>query len=154
MSTNPYEPPQFAQGPVLGGPSVEFARAKVQTPAMALMIFAIVFGILQLLGLLANVLGVSLLAAGQAQNAEPGQAAFALGQGVVGVVASIIGIIVSGVIVYGAQRMKKLESRGLAMASAVLAALPCISPCCIVGLPIGIWAITVLNDPQVKAVYH
>ncbi len=50
--------------------------------------------------------------------------------------------------------MKNLESRGLAMTAAVLAALPCISPCCIVGLPVGIWCINVMNDPVVKAVYR
>ena len=93
------------------------------------------------------------------RQAQPGaaggdEAAFVLGQGLIGVVTSIIGMIVSGIIVLGAQKMKNLESRGLAMASAILAALPCISPCCIVGLPIGIWAITAMNDPQVKAVYQ
>ena len=32
--------------------------------------------------------------------------------------------------------------------------VPCISPCCLVGLPIGIWALVVLNKPEVKGSFH
>jgi hypothetical protein len=32
--------------------------------------------------------------------------------------------------------------------------VPCISPCCLVGLPIGIWALVVLNKPEVKSSFH
>ena len=46
--------------------------------------------------------------------------------------------------------MKSLTSYGGAMTGAILAVIPCFSPCCIVGIPIGIWALVVLNDPVVK----
>lgn len=71
-------------------------------------------------------------------------------QGGLGVVFSIIGLAVGGFIFFGAMKMKNLESYGLAMAAAVVAMVPCISPCCLLGLPIGIWAIVTLNDPAVK----
>jgi hypothetical protein len=31
--------------------------------------------------------------------------------------------------------------------------IPCISPCCLLGLPIGIWALVVLLKPEVKAAF-
>jgi hypothetical protein len=31
--------------------------------------------------------------------------------------------------------------------------LPC-SICCLVGLPIGIWAVVVLSKPEVKGTFH
>ena len=65
-----------------------------------------------------------------------------------------IGIIVSGFILFGALKMKRLENHGLAMATSVVAAVPCISPCCLIGLPIGIWAIVVLLKPEVKSAFH
>jgi hypothetical protein len=50
--------------------------------------------------------------------------------------------------------MKRLENHGMSMAAAIIAMVPCISPCCLIGLPIGIWALTVLNDPSVKAAFR
>ena len=31
--------------------------------------------------------------------------------------------------------------------------VPCISPCCLLGLPFGIWALSVLNKPHVQAAF-
>jgi hypothetical protein len=32
--------------------------------------------------------------------------------------------------------------------------IPCTGPCCIVSLPLGIWALVVLMSPDVKAAFH
>jgi hypothetical protein len=40
-----------------------------------------------------------------------------------------------------------------AMASSILALAPCVSPCCVVGLPIGIWSLVVLSQPEVKSAF-
>ena len=40
------------------------------------------------------------------------------------------------------------------MVAAVVALLPCVSPCCLVGLPIGIWALTTMNKPEVKDAFR
>jgi hypothetical protein len=52
--------------------------------------------------------------------------------------------------------MLKLQNHSLAMAASVIAAipLPCVSPCCLIGLPIGIWAIVVLMKPEVKSAFR
>jgi hypothetical protein len=50
--------------------------------------------------------------------------------------------------------MKKLESYSFAMAAAIIAMIPCISPCCLLGLPFGIWALVVLGDGSVKAAFQ
>ena len=57
-------------------------------------------------------------------------------------------------ILFGALKMKKLESYGLAMAASIIAMIPCFSPCCLLGLPIGIWAVVVLSKPEVKSAFH
>jgi len=60
-----------------------------------------------------------------------------------------------GVLVFiGAMKMKNLENYSLAMAAAIVAVIPCISPCCLLGLPFGIWALVVLNDSSVKAAFR
>jgi type IV secretory pathway VirB2 component (pilin) len=74
--------------------------------------------------------------------------------GTLGIVSAIIGIVVAGFVLYGALRMKKLEGYAWAMTAAILALIPCVSPCCVIGLPIGIWALIVLLQPEVKAQFH
>jgi prolipoprotein diacylglyceryltransferase len=73
--------------------------------------------------------------------------------GGIGIVGSLIGIAMAGFIIYGAMLMQKLQKYNMAMAASVIAMIPCISPCCLIGLPIGIWAIVVLVKPEVKAAF-
>ena len=63
-------------------------------------------------------------------------------------------ILISGVIFYGGLKMKSLENHGLAVATGVLAVIPCTSPCCLLGIPVGIWALVVLSKPEVKSAFH
>jgi hypothetical protein len=74
--------------------------------------------------------------------------------GTVAVVSSIIGILVSGLLLFGGLKMKSLESYSLVMTVSVIAMIPCFSPCCLIGLPIGIWALVVLSKPEVKSAFH
>jgi hypothetical protein len=62
-------------------------------------------------------------------------------------------VLLYGVVIFGAIKMKALENYALAMASAVLALLPC-SLCCLVSLPIGVWALVTLLNPEVKAAFR
>lgn len=40
------------------------------------------------------------------------------------------------------------------MAVSILSMVPCVSPCCLLGLPVGIWALVVLNTPEVKQAFR
>lgn len=75
-------------------------------------------------------------------------------EGAAGIGSSFVGILVAIFIIYAAIKMKELNQWGMAMAASILAMIPCISPCCILGLPIGIWCIVVLTKPEVKAAFH
>jgi hypothetical protein len=66
---------------------------------------------------------------------------------------SIIAIFIAALIIYAALKMKDLKHWGLAVAASILAMIPCISPCCIIGLPIGIWCLVVLMKPEVKEAF-
>lgn len=73
--------------------------------------------------------------------------------GPAGIFLDLIGIAVAIFIIFAAIKMKKLESFGLAMTGTILAMIPCCSPCCCIGIPIGIWALVVLNKPEVKSYF-
>jgi hypothetical protein len=57
-------------------------------------------------------------------------------------------------VLYGAIQMKRMRSYGIALAAAIVAAIPMLGPCCIVGIPFGIWAIVVLSKPEVKRAFE
>lgn len=58
------------------------------------------------------------------------------------------------VIIFGGVKMMKLSGRGLAMTASILAMIPCFSSyACILGIPIGIWALSVLSNRDVKAAF-
>ena len=58
------------------------------------------------------------------------------------------------VIIVGAVKMKRLRSHGLCTAACILAVIPCIGPCFILGIPFGIWGLIVLNDPKVRQAFR
>lgn len=56
------------------------------------------------------------------------------------------------IIVCGVQMMK-LQNWGLGVAGSVLAILNIGSCCCVLGLPVGIWSLTVLMSPDIITMY-
>jgi hypothetical protein len=147
--SGPFEP----QGIV--PPSV--AASNVNAPATALLVIAILNVIGALYGMVTNLMtvGAPPVPVDAPQGVDPQMFMRMMqGAGAMGVVFNVIAIGVAVVILLGALKMKKLESFGLAMTAAILAMIPCLSPCCILGLPFGIWALVVLNKPEVKSAFH
>ena len=71
-----------------------------------------------------------------------------------GFCADIIGFVLGPVVIMGAVRMLQARNYGFAITASILAMLPFFSPCCILGLPIGIWALVVLSDPNVRGAFR
>jgi hypothetical protein len=69
-------------------------------------------------------------------------------------VGQLVGCALSLLVIVGAIRMKRLESYGFAMASAIIAMIPCMSPCCVLGFPFGLWAIIVMQDGHVRSAFR
>ena len=67
---------------------------------------------------------------------------------------AFIGSFIIGVLmIIGALKMMRLESRRWAMTVSILALLPC-SPAGLIGLVAGIWSLIVLNRPNVVAAFE
>jgi hypothetical protein len=151
----------FPATPVSPGPlpsmgplpvSESTALDQVNGPAIGLIVTAVLGFVAQVVSLIMNLAGASIMS--MQHGGGPTAPWAAMFSGTFAVVTSLIGILVSGVVLFAALKMKKLESYGLAMAGSIIAAIPCISPCCLIGLPIGIWAIVVLMKPEVKNSFH
>jgi hypothetical protein len=82
----------------------------------------------------------------QLGGGQPPPLAFLIGSGAVNIAGACL---FGGLILAGAICMLRLRIYPLAMTGAIVAMLPCFN-CCLVGLPFGIWALVVLNRPEVK----
>lgn len=173
MSNNPYEPqPQMNEnfGMGAGGGMDESILRKVAAPAIALMVAGILNILLALFGVASSAFymsGLNPAAAAQEeqfeeiiqQNQESAEFMRSMlqfskmMQGPLGLVNNLLACVVGVVITMGALKMKSLKSYGFSMTASILAMIPCLSSCCFVGLPIGIWALVVLLDQNVKQAF-
>jgi hypothetical protein len=64
---------------------------------------------------------------------------------------AIFVLLISLVILVAGVNLQKLTSSGLVKTGAILSLIPCISPCCFLGLVFGIWTLIVMAQPEVKA---
>lgn len=131
------------------------ALAAVKGPAVGLKVTAILGFIAVGLGLAIN---IWTLAGGnfgmqELPNAQMQQYFTTLGGGM-GIVQNLIGAVIGVLIWRGAAKMEALQNHQFALAASILAIIPCLSPCCLFGLPLGIWALVVLNKPEVKSQFN
>lgn len=134
---------------------------KVKGPAIALVIVGVIGLLFGLFGILNSVLGLGLGMAQMEQLKQSGEELpeWALwlvggGAGVMQIVANLVGIACSAFVVYAGLQMQALKNHTLCQVASVIAMIPCISPCCCIGLPIGIWALLVLNKSEVRQSFN
>jgi len=125
------------------------AMDQLKGPAISLMVTAGIGAAFQLLGLALNLMGAGMGAAMRGSRGMPN-----IMSGGIGAFFNVIGLVMVVVVFMGASKMKNAESYGFAMAAAIIAMIPCVSPCCLLGLPLGIWALIVLLKPEVKAAFQ
>jgi hypothetical protein len=146
---NPYQAP-VSPTYLPPGQVDPFAAQRVAGPATALIVTAILAIVLQVGATIVNLAGVGMGHALRHNRID----VFAGATGGIHIVSGLFGVIIAVVVLLGAMRMKRLENYGFAMASAILAMIPCFWPCCLLGLPFGIWALVVLSDGSVKAAFR
>ena len=148
------ELPTFASP--LASDTRERARQMVQGPATGLLVTGILCVVFALMGIAGNLFGTSF-------RPPPGDIPEEMRplfdmmqqmQGPAAVVSSVIGLLISALIIFAAQKMRALQSFALVVTATILAMVPCTSPCCCIGLPIGIWVLVVLFKPEVKAAFE
>ena len=153
--SNPYESP-YSYGATSGKTYLlEQARAKVNLPAIFMLILAplgmILFGVDLYYRAVNDPTDNPFL------NDMQGDPAVRRGAEVgamVGGAIDVVGVICQLVVIFGAIQMRSLKSHSMAMAAAIISCVPCITACCLVGIPFGIWSLVVLNDPLVKQAFE
>jgi hypothetical protein len=124
-------------------------QGEVHAPAIALMVvslIAIIFGVIGL-GMDAFLLMSGAVERLEAMNDGP---ISEYAQIAVRTIWGILLLIASAFVQYGALKMKRLRNYQTARAAAVVAMIPMVGPCCLLGIPFGIWALIVLSKPHVR----
>jgi hypothetical protein len=132
------------------------AREEVNVPAILLLVVGGLLAAYSLYGVANNLLGSNQKMI-DAFNDNPQLAQYsglATTMSRFGVVFSLFFLGVSGFIIWAALQMRQLKMWTVSFIASILAMIPCFtSCCCLVGLPIGIYALVVLNKPEVKSAF-
>jgi hypothetical protein len=145
----PPPPPSLGGAPVYnaGGPD---AMSQVNGPGIGLMVVGILSLVLGIPSLLMHLMGANMFP----PNLPPEAAWMKVMMGPIGIASNLVNIVIGVLILIGGLKMRKLESYGLVMTAAILSIIPCTTSCCLVGIPIGVWAVVVLMRPEVKSAFH
>ncbi len=151
----PIHPPTISPGAT----NVDFAREaalqKIKAPAVAMIALAILNIVLSLWNVIELIFfppNLNQVLAKYPQFQEPQiQHMLQMFYGPIGIGSAIFTLAMGIVILFGALKMRNLENYVFALIAAILAIVPCVSACFILGLPFGIWALVVMNKPEVKS---
>jgi hypothetical protein len=154
VPVTPYSPPT-ATFPTAApaGAAVDAVRG----PAIALIIVGGLNLAWAIVDLASRIFMFSRLQAGQApppmpppfQNVQVTPAAI-----IGGIAFDVVWLIAGFLVIYGAFRMLRLRSYGLAITSTVVSMIPGVTCCCFLGIPFGIWGLMVLNRPDVRSSFE
>ncbi len=127
--------------------------SKIKAPAIGLIVVGALNFALGLLSVLSGLLRLTGIIPGdELPINEAERMGYLVGTfGVYGV--AFISLIIAPFMVYGAVQMLGGKSYKFAKTSAILAIIPFISCCFIIGIPFGIWALMVLSKPEVRAFF-
>jgi hypothetical protein len=130
---------------------MNLAASRVKLPAAAVIAVAIVNVVASLL-----VFVVTLVNAGRMDERVFGSDAERYGylaSVVLQILIAAATVIAAPFIIFGAVHMLSLSNYRLAQLAAILTLIPLTSCCCVLGVPVGIWALVVLRDPGVKLAF-
>jgi len=126
-------------------------KNQVSGPAIGLLVAGIIGGMFSLVTLISLGIGLG-FSTFWVRELPKGYSD--LYEGAFGMGGFFVGVLVAAFVIFAALKMKDLTQWSLAVAASILVMIPCISPCCLIGLPVGIWSLVVLMRPEVKAAFH
>lgn len=137
--SNPYSSPQnFSSQP--NKPSGQNPLAGLKGPGISLIVVSILSILNVLAGPFVNVM---------MGNFDAGSPEF------IGNIAGAIAFAaLHAFVLFSGKLMLDGKSHGVCMAGAIIACIPVCTPCLLLGIPFGIWAIVVLQQPAVKSAFR
>jgi tRNA A-37 threonylcarbamoyl transferase component Bud32 len=126
----------------LDSEKMNFARAQVKGPAIGLIVTGVLNWVVFTLFLIVSHL----------KHADAMAPAPVVNTSIALLLVSLLAMALSGFIIYGALKIMRLERWSAGVAGGILAMF--VAPSNIIGLPIGIWALVVLNRREVRTAFE
>ncbi len=145
---NPYHTPSYPGAYAASGAHLQRVKGRVVTPAVVMLVLS---GLNLLLVLLSLVL---ILAGVRQPDPDVPETIQQFQTGPPAVILHLVFVVVDALILTGSAFMLQMKNWGLAMMAAILSMINIAGCCCVVGLPVGIWAAVVLSAPEVKAAFQ
>jgi hypothetical protein len=124
-------------------------QQKVKLPAIGLIVLGVLGILAAIFSLFSGTIETQQLIDANVPPEMAEQIAEGLRSG--GRVLPIVSLLLSAFIAWAGIQMKNLKSWTAAVVANVLVMIPCItSCCCLVGLPLGIWGLVTLFNPEVR----
>ena len=160
-STNPYAPPSAAASQSYFQP-MQLPRATREQvaswllgPAIGITVVSVIgIGVMALAGLGMAIDPDPNAALNEAPQDPAERAGFYAGYYGFIFMYFVFGLLTRILQIVGAISLFRVRGYSLAMTAAICAVLPCDLYCCLGSLPFGIWALIVLNKPEVKAAFQ
>jgi hypothetical protein len=143
-------PPPPLGGAVPNDAGRQNALREVSGPAIGLIVAASLGILMSLFQILVRIVGAGVNSFSRSGQNPDVQRMVEKLNGTEGVIVFIFAMLLWGFVLYGGIKMKNLERYGICVAASIIAMIPCLCPCCVIGIPFGIWALIVLNKPEVK----
>lgn len=147
--SNPYQSPLDQNQPS----SRAAATQEVAGPALSLIIVASIAIALGVIGLGMNAFLILSGAVERLEEMNQGPISEYM-QITIRAIWGVVLLIAAIFVLYGSIKMKSMTNYGLAKATAIVAMIPCIGPCCLLGIPFGIWTFIVLSKPNVRDAFR
>jgi hypothetical protein len=129
----------------------EYAQGRVSGPAIGLIITSAISIVLLVLALAFD---MWLLASGNVRQPGAGQRFSEESAIIFRDVWSVLILASNIVTLLGGASMKGLQSHGFSKAACILAVIPLIGPCFVLGMPFAIWGLVGLGDREVQAAFR
>ncbi len=161
MSYNPYQ--EVPSNPVPGKPDKGIAESKVKTPAILLIVSGVISMLFNVVGGVSfavmyigmkDELMPQILEQQNNPDLTPEMMEMIFNMyGYGGIASAVLGLIAGTFVIFAAVRMMKLKGWTMALMAAILSLIPCFQGCCLLSIPVGIYALVILFDSNVKPAF-
>jgi hypothetical protein len=135
------------------GISESVVDEKLRVPAIGIIVTGVLSCIISLYGAVAGLIGSAKKAEippGMPPEAERFLKTYLTTLEPLSLPLNLLTLLLGIVTLLAGVKMLQRRAYGLVMTGVILGMIPCLSGCCCIGLPFGIWALIVLSNPEVR----